>query len=54
MRLRRALLALALLPAFLLPVFAGDSSGPKVGSAIHKFEVADITGPNKGKTLCYV
>jgi hypothetical protein len=34
---------------------AGDAieSGLKVGEACSPFDVDDITGPNKGKTLCY-
>ena len=28
-------------------------SGPGVGDAPSAFNVEDITGPNKGKTLCY-
>ena len=34
---------------------AGDAvkSGLKPGETVMPFDVADITGPNKGKTLCY-
>jgi hypothetical protein len=34
---------------------AGDSvqSGLKPGERVNAFNVDDITGPNKGKTLCY-
>lgn len=34
---------------------AGDpvESGLKVGESVSPFLVDDITGPNKGKTLCY-
>jgi len=34
---------------------AGDAvrSGLKPGESVGPFEVDDITGPNKGKTLCY-
>jgi hypothetical protein len=34
---------------------AGDAvkSGLQVGDAAGPFNVDDITGPNKGKTLCY-
>jgi hypothetical protein len=34
---------------------AGDAvqSGRKVGEVASPFDVDDITGPNKGKTLCY-
>jgi hypothetical protein len=54
MQLRTAVLSAALLPALLLPVLAGES-GPKAGWTVQKFEVLDITGPNKGgKPLCYV
>ncbi len=28
-------------------------SGLKVGESVNAFEVDDITGPNKGQTLCY-
>jgi hypothetical protein len=28
-------------------------SGVAVGDFVAPFDVADITGPNKGKTLCY-
>ncbi len=36
-------------------VNAGDAveSGLKVGDAAGAFNVDDVTGPNKGKTLCY-
>jgi hypothetical protein len=35
--------------------FAGDAvkSGLKPGESVNPFQVDDITGPNKGKTLCY-
>ena len=35
--------------------FAGESvkSGLKPGESVNPFQVDDITGPNKGKTLCY-
>lgn len=29
-------------------------SGCPVGGGVQPFEVLDVTGPNKGKTLCYV
>jgi hypothetical protein len=34
---------------------AGDAveSGLKIGEFVNPFNVDDITGPNKGKTLCY-
>jgi len=35
--------------------FAGDAvqSGLKPGENVNAFNVDDITGPNKGNTLCY-
>jgi hypothetical protein len=34
---------------------SGDAveSGLKAGEPVNPFNVDDITGPNKGKTLCY-
>jgi hypothetical protein len=34
---------------------AGDAvkSGLTVGESVGPFDVDDVTGPNKGKTLCY-
>ena len=34
---------------------AGDAvqSGLKVGETVNAFQVDDITGPNKGTSLCY-
>jgi hypothetical protein len=34
---------------------AGDAvqSGLKPGGFVNPFDVEDVTGPNKGKTLCY-
>jgi hypothetical protein len=29
-------------------------SGPQAGEKVGAFQVFDITGPNKGKQLCYV
>ena len=36
-------------------VLAGEAvdSGLKIGEVVTPFQVDDITGPNKGKTLCY-
>ena len=36
-------------------LLAGDAveSGLKPGQQVFAFDVDDITGPNKGKTLCY-
>lgn len=49
------------LPALLATIalmgtsFAGEpvKSGQAVGEAVGPFDVLDVTGPNKGKTLCY-
>ena len=34
---------------------AGDSvrSGLKPGESVNPFQIDDVTGPNKGKSLCY-
>ena len=47
--------SLALLVASVGAVaMAGDlESGPAVGSGAGTFNVKDITGPRKGRTLCY-
>jgi len=36
-------------------ILAGDAveSGLKPGKMVNPFDVDDITGPNKGTTLCY-
>ena len=55
MRFGKGVLAALVVPALVAPaVLAGDRSGPKVGSTVSAFDVDDITGPNKGKSLCYV
>ncbi len=33
---------------------AAAGPAPQVGGACAPFDVIDVTGPNKGKTLCYV
>ncbi len=35
--------------------YAADAvqSGLKPGESVNPFDVEDVTGPNKGKTLCY-
>jgi hypothetical protein len=57
MMLRRA--ALAAMAAVSLAgalALGGEplKSGPQVGERVGPFDVLDVTGPNKGKTLCYV
>ncbi len=36
-------------------IYAGDAveSGLKAGESVSPFDVDDVTGPNKGTTLCY-
>ncbi len=36
-------------------IYAGDAveSGLKPGESVSPFDVDDVTGPNKGTTLCY-
>ena len=55
--------ALAALCTIFLPssLFLADTtekrkveSGCRVGEAIPVFKVVDVTGPNRGKRLCYV
>jgi hypothetical protein len=33
--------------------FAAPESGLSVGERTEAFQVVDVTGPNKGKQLCY-
>jgi len=54
MRLRQPLLVLAVVSALAAHAVGGDTFGPEVGDAAPTFDVEDVTGPNKGKTLCYV
>ncbi len=56
MNARTAVLALALATGLVAAVRADDAprSGPDTGSKVSAFDVQDVTGPNKGKTLCYV
>ena len=57
MRLRFALGIFAVVVSIVMvgTCYAGDAvkSGQKVGEQVSPFDVEDITGPNKGKTLCY-
>jgi hypothetical protein len=54
MRSRDAVLSVGLVLALMAPAIGDDKSGPPVGEAAPTFDVNDITGPNKGKALCYV
>ena len=47
-------LATALLAPAIAPAIADQKSGPPLGESAPTFDVNDVTGPNKGKTLCYV
>ena len=57
MRLNRATSTSAVVVAIVMmgTCLAGDAvqSGLKVGESVNPFNVDDITGPNKGTTLCY-
>jgi hypothetical protein len=57
MRLRLATGAPAVVVSIVMVVtcLAGDAvkSGLKVGESVNAFLVDDITGPNKGTSLCY-
>jgi hypothetical protein len=62
--LRKAIVALGALLALgslaLPALYAGDekassmASGFQVGERTPPFDVVDVSGPNKGKQLCYV
>ena len=54
--MRRAMVpALGLMVAFAATTLsAGEiKSGPQVGEPAKFFQVKDVTGPRKGKSLCY-
>jgi hypothetical protein len=53
---RRVLGALLGAVALVGAAVAGEGlkSGPQPGDRTSAFDVQDVTGPNKGKTLCYV
>ena len=53
---RAAGLALAVGLLAVSAALAGDrlKSGPQAGERTTAFDVQDVTGPSKGKTLCYV
>ena len=57
MRLRSALGISAVVVSFVTmgAIYAGDAvkSGLNPGESVSPFDVDDITGPNKGQTLCY-
>jgi hypothetical protein len=48
-------LTIATMAMIAASAFAADvKSGLQVGESTSAFDVVDITGPNKGKQLCYV
>jgi hypothetical protein len=48
-------LAVAAAAVLAVSAFAADvKSGLQVGERTSAFDVVDVTGPNKGKQLCYV
>jgi hypothetical protein len=57
MRLKfaRGISAVAVSIVMVGTILAGDAvqSGLKVGESVNPFQVDDITGPNKGTSLCY-
>jgi hypothetical protein len=57
MRLRSALGISAVVVSIVTvgAIYAGDAvkSGLKAGELVSPFDVDDVTGPNKGTTLCY-
>ena len=55
MSFRRTALALAATGMLAVSAFAADalSSGLKPGAEVGAFDVVDVSGPNKGKQLCY-
>ena len=51
---RRSVLTLMAVGALGVAAFAADvSSGLQPGDKASFFEVVDVSGPNKGKQLCY-
>ena len=57
MRLKFAMAASAMVVSIVMmgTARAGDElkSGPSMGENVSPFDIEDVTGPNKGKTLCY-
>jgi hypothetical protein len=54
MMLKRSLFSLVAVGALAVGALAASvSSGLKPGSSVSPFDVVDVTGPNKGKQLCY-
>jgi len=54
MMLKRSLFSLVAVGVLAVGAFAASvSSGLKPGNSVAPFDVVDVTGPNKGKQLCY-
>ena len=55
LRLATGISAVAVSIVMVGTALAGDAvqSGLKPGEFVRPFNVDDVTGPNKGKTLCY-
>jgi hypothetical protein len=53
--MKRLGLAIAALGLFAISAFAAEKieSGPKPGESMGAFQVVDVSGPFKGKQLCY-
>jgi len=47
-------LAVAAVGVLAVSALASVASGLKPGDAMNAFQVVDVSGPNKGKELCYV
>ncbi len=54
MRVSAVLCGVLLLPSAVVIAAEAVKSGLQVGERCPPFQVLDITGPNKGKQLCYV
>ncbi len=55
LRLVKGISAVAVSIVMVGTSLAGDAvkSGLKIGESVNAFQVDDITGPNKGTSLCY-
>jgi hypothetical protein len=55
LRFAKSISAVAVSIVMVGACLAGDAvqSGLKVGEPVNPFQVDDITGPNKGTSLCY-
>lgn len=50
----RPLYALGVLLAVAVGAAEALKSGPAPGTALKTFDVLDVTGPNKDKSVCYI